>query len=108
MHLTKYLQYFVRRRHIPGHLFKGKVRYWPRVTHEAKLKAVVDSLREQDNVDLLSRPYITEEQEHNYMYESGKVAERILAEKEKCKSNFFKHRSMEEHLAHLNHTKSWE
>lgn len=93
-------------RRIPGHMYRGKVRIVPPVTTKRKHEMWKQMLREEENIMYLSNPYLNEEQEKGYMEALGKEEfwHYTLVKEKK----FLENRRIEEHLSHLNVSRSWE
>jgi len=101
--------FYVRRRHIPGKLDIGKHQLVKPVTPSMKRAALTQLLLEQNNLNLLERPYLTLEEEHGHVVACGRstlVHDRM--HDETIRKRMFANYTMEEHLDHLNVTKKWE
>ncbi|XP_046551090.1 ribosomal protein 63, mitochondrial-like isoform X1 [Haliotis rubra] len=106
MFFTRCLQYYKHRIRVPGLLYQGKNKVIPRISVDAKRRALCRLLVEQDNLDILKNPYLTMDEEHGHTKERSAVKlERIRAAK---KMKMIPHRHLEVELNHLNCSKKWE
>ncbi|XP_067934456.1 large ribosomal subunit protein mL63-like [Watersipora subatra] len=109
MRLTAQLLYYVHRRHIPGKINIGKYRVWPRITKEKKFVAAHDLVRENENMALLSRPYLTEMEDQIRLEEIEEKWKQQETEKYKKRiaAKMPQHFTTLDALEHLNSRKSW-
>jgi len=79
------------------------------VTPSMKAKAVTQLLLEENNMKLLQRSYLTEDEEHGHVAASGRLSVmHAKIQDDVITKRMYKHYTMEEHLNHLNVTKKWE
>ncbi|XP_076016494.1 large ribosomal subunit protein mL63 [Genypterus blacodes] len=101
MHLTLALL----KKGIPGKQWIGKHRRLRPITWQMKRNTLKHLDREAENEYWISRPYVTPDQEF------GNAAERRALSWLKIKEtkflNFPEHKSITEHLSHLNISKNW-
>merc|ERR1712142_1161326 len=110
MRLSNVMLYYIRRRPIPGKMDIGKKRIYPNMYPEKKLKHMKEAVQELENLDTISRPYLTEEEEFNHMEDMGYTEQyyknlEIAASIEK---SWIPHRLMSDRLKHLEVNKAWE
>ncbi|KAM9847577.1 large ribosomal subunit protein mL63 [Aulostomus maculatus] len=90
---------------IPGNQWIGKYRRPRKITWQMKRNTLKHLEREAENEYWISRPYMTQEQEHGHA--TVRRAQNWIKIKEEAFSNFPKHKRIVDHLNHLNVTKTW-
>ncbi|CAF0877143.1 unnamed protein product [Brachionus calyciflorus] len=102
----------IRYQHIPGNILNGKHRIWPKLTPKHKRVLLRDIDREINNMKLISRPFITEEQSKVVFDQLNKEKseKEFLAKLEKVRSNKNKleDKRMSDHLDPLRYHRVWE
>ncbi|XP_008319712.1 large ribosomal subunit protein mL63 [Cynoglossus semilaevis] len=93
------------RKGIPGKQWIGKYRRPRNITWQMKRNTLQRLEIEAENEYWISRPYMTEEQEHRHAAE--RRAENWKKIKEAGFCNFPEHKNWTDHLSHLRITKSW-
>lgn len=93
------------RKGIPGKQWIGKYRRPRLITWQMKRNTLQHLEREAENEYWISRPYMTQEQEHAHA--SERRAQTWLKIKENKFANFPQHKSITDHLNHLRTTKTW-
>ncbi|KAM9809051.1 large ribosomal subunit protein mL63 [Syngnathus typhle] len=93
------------RKGIPGKQWIGKYRRPRLVTWQMKRNMVKHLEREAENEYWLSRPYMTPEQEFGHSAERRALKWQNI--KEARFNNFPKHKSVTDHLAHLDISRNW-
>ncbi|XP_014774258.1 uncharacterized protein LOC106871980 [Octopus bimaculoides] len=107
MRLTLVCCFFKKLEHIPGHLTKGKVRLYPYITERMKKKALEDLLRERNNLAILSKSFLSQEEEINHMSEH-KAQKNTEFLRHRRQKTWYKHVVAEDCLKSLNVSKKWE
>lgn len=109
MRLTSALLYYVNRQKIPGKITIGKHRARVIVHGHHKYLAAHDMIREHENIQILSTPFLTPEQDAELeKIEEQKVAQQELKDNhDRIVEKMPKHYTTYEALLHLNSTKSW-
>ncbi|KAL2083358.1 hypothetical protein ACEWY4_021131 [Coilia grayii] len=104
--LTMFLTLALLRKGIPGKQWIGKYRRPRPVTWQMKRNMVKHLEREAENEYWISRPYMTLDQERGHAAERRKQTFEGI-QQARFVAKFPEHRSLEEHLGHLNTTKTW-
>ncbi|XP_053730806.1 ribosomal protein 63, mitochondrial [Synchiropus splendidus] len=93
------------RKGVPGKQWIGKYRRPRPVTWQMKRNTLKHLEREAENEYWISRPYMTAEQELGHAAERRAQSWQKIKESKFC--NFPAHKSVTDHLAHLNISKNW-
>ncbi|XP_077469555.1 large ribosomal subunit protein mL63 [Stigmatopora argus] len=93
------------RKGIPGKQWIGKYRRPRPVTWQMKRNMIKHLEREAQNEYWLSRPYLTVEQEHGSA--AARRSENFLRIREAKYYNFPQHKTITDHLSHLELSKNW-
>ncbi|XP_033747722.1 uncharacterized protein LOC117332795 [Pecten maximus] len=114
MRLTCVLGYFKRYKSLGGQPFAGKNKVIRRVENTHKATAVKNFLQNARNMEIISKPFITHEEEHGSAKALRKAGYREDFSTQIKKVNEEKwlekrpHYSIESHLEQLNISKKWE
>jgi len=108
MFITRALLFYVRRRHIPGKIDIGKHQLVKPVTVRMKKEALASLLLEQNNLSLIQRPYLSEEEESCFDDSEARIAEFHKMRDEHIRKKLWSNYTMQEHFDHLNVSKKWE
>ncbi|XP_069136497.1 large ribosomal subunit protein mL63-like [Argopecten irradians] len=114
MRLTCVLGYFKRYKSLGGQPFAGKYKVIRRVENTHKKTAVKNILQNARNMEMLNKPYITQEEEHGSakaLREAGYREEWLTKIKKQNEVKWLEkrpHYSIESHLEQLNISKKWE
>merc|ERR1712012_281750 len=121
MRITAALSYFVRRRHIPGKIDIGKNRIQAVINPKVKYQVMNDMIRNQRNIEHLSRPYLSADEEKTLENSEEQKAKKIAKmEKDALllqRKRWLRpwkdagtviHRRMEWELGHLEKERKWE
>ncbi|CAI9741397.1 63, mitochondrial-like isoform X2 [Octopus vulgaris] len=107
MRLTLVSCFFKKLQHIPGHLTKGKVRLYPYITERMKKKALEDLLREKNNLEILSKSFLSQGEEINHMSERRAQRKTELF-RSRPQKTWYKNVVAEDCFKSLNVSKKWE
>lgn len=94
------------RKGIPGKQWIGKYRRPRPVTWQMKRNMVKDLEREAENEYWISRPYMSKEQEYGHNVERRRQVWEGIREA-RFVARWPEHKRLEDHLGHLNTTKTW-
>ncbi|XP_064612675.1 large ribosomal subunit protein mL63-like [Liolophura sinensis] len=108
MKLTHVLLFYKNLMKVPGSLYAGKHRVYRPIKMKDRREAFNRLMKEQQNLAILSRPYLTMEEEQGHMKAMGRNRLAYEALKERNTSKMLPHRTIEDHLEHVNTGRKWE
>ncbi|XP_025089424.1 ribosomal protein 63, mitochondrial-like [Pomacea canaliculata] len=111
MFLTKTLQLYKRYRRVPGLLFAGKNRAYPYISVSLKRQALRWLLLEQDNVELLAKPYLTREESEGHTKAFKQLTNSpsfIQIKSEESAAKMLPHKFTSDLLNHIERGNKWE
>ncbi|KAK7087442.1 hypothetical protein V1264_021493 [Littorina saxatilis] len=108
MFFTRVLFFYKKHRGTPGLLRAGKHRALPFISVSLKKHALRWLMLEQQNVEILSKPYLSEEEEFNSAKarkQQDNFVEKKLLERQ---ANMMPHRTAKDIFTNLYKQRSWE
>ncbi|XP_076452857.1 uncharacterized protein LOC143288357 [Babylonia areolata] len=108
MFLTRFLQFYKRHRGTPGLLRAGKHRALPYISVSLKREALKWLMLEQQNLEVLSKPYLTPEEEYHSAKTRKEQKSFIQKKLEEQQAKMLPHRTANDIFTNLYRQRRWE